>query len=226
MLEKWENLPKHMQNDDVLKYYKILEHKKCALFFKRFLDLFISALLIILLIIPMIIIAIVVKAGSEGPIFYRQKRVTTNGKIFKILKFRTMVQNADKLGGEITETDDKRITKNGKFLRKYRLDEIPQVFNVFIGDMSMVGTRPEVIKYVNKYTPEMYATLLMPAGITSLASINYRDEDELFRDPKLVEKNYTEIVLPEKMVMNLAYISDFSFFGDIGIMFKTISDVF
>lgn len=226
LLIKWEELPDYMQNAQVRRYYEILQNKKASLFAKRALDLVISVILIILLILPMCAIAAVVKAGSPGKILFRQDRVTANGRIFKILKFRTMVEGAENLGGQITETDDKRITKNGKFLRKYRLDELPQIFNVFTGAMSLVGTRPEVPKYVKKYTPEMYATLLMPAGVTSYASIHFRDEDELFRDPATVEKNYMEVVLPEKMVQNLKYIEEFSFLYDLKIMVRTIADVF
>lgn len=226
LLAKWDELPGYMQNGQVRKYYDILQKKKASLIAKRALDLFISFILIILLILPMCAIAAAVKAGSPGKILFRQNRVTTNGRIFKILKFRTMVENAEKMGGQITETDDKRITKNGKFLRKYRLDELPQIFNVLTGDMSLVGTRPEVPKYVKKYAPEMYATLLMPAGVTSYASICFRDEDELFREPALVEKNYMEVVLPEKMEQNLKYIEEFSFLYDLKIMVRTIADVF
>lgn len=226
LLAKWEELPDYMQNDRVRKYYDILQKKKASLIFKRALDLFISVILIILLILPMCVIALAVKAGSPGNILFRQNRITTNGRTFKILKFRTMVENAEKMGGQITETDDKRITRNGKFLRKYRLDELPQIFNVLTGDMSLVGTRPEVPKYVKKYAPEMYATLLMPAGVTSYASICFRDEDELFRDPAMVEKNYMEVVLPEKMEQNLKYIEEFSFLYDLKIMVRTIADVF
>lgn len=226
LLAKWEELPDYMQNGQVRRYYEILQKKKASLFAKRALDLLISVILIILLILPMCVIAVVVKAGSPGKILFRQDRVTTNGRVFKILKFRTMVEDAEKMGGQITETDDKRITKNGKFLRKYRLDELPQVFNVFTGDMSLVGTRPEVPKYVKKYSPEMYATLLMPAGVTSCASIDFRDEDELFRNTAMVEKNYIEVVLPEKMVQNLKYIEEFSFLYDLKIMIRTIADVF
>ena len=215
LLMKWEELPDYMQNAEVRRYYEILQNKKASLLAKRALDLVISVILIILLILPMCVIAAVVK-----------DRVTTNGRIFRILKFRTMVEGAENLGGQITETDDRRITKNGKFLRKYRLDELPQIFNVFTGAMSLVGTRPEVPKYVKKYTPEMYATLLMPAGVTSYASIHFRDEDELFRDPATVEKNYMEVVLPEKMVQNLKYIEEFSFLYDLKIMVRTVADVF
>lgn len=226
LLAKWEELPDYMQNDRVRKYYDILQKKKASLIAKRALDLFISVILIILLILPMCVIALAVKAGSPGNVLFRQNRITTNGRTFKILKFRTMVENAEKMGGQITETDDKRITRNGKFLRKYRLDELPQIFNVLTGDMSLVGTRPEVPKYVKKYAPEMYATLLMPAGVTSYASICFRDEDELFRDPAMVEKNYMEVVLPEKMEQNLKYIEEFSFLYDLKIMVRTIADVF
>ena len=226
LLMKWEELPDYMQNAEVRRYYEILQNKKASLLAKRALDLVISVILIILLILPMCVIAAVVKASSPGKILFRQDRVTTNGRIFRILKFRTMVEGAENLGGQITETDDRRITKNGKFLRKYRLDELPQIFNVFTGAMSLVGTRPEVPKYVKKYTPEMYATLLMPAGVTSYASIHFRDEDELFRDPATVEKNHMEVVLPEKMVQNLKYIEEFSFLYDLKIMVRTVADVF
>ena len=226
LLMKWEELPDYMQNAEVRRYYEILQNKKASLLAKRALDLVISDILIILLILPMCVIAAVVKASSPWKILFRQDRVTTNGRIFRILKFRTMVEGAEHLGGQITETDDRRITKNGKFLRKYRLDELPQIFNVFTGAMSLVGTRPEVPKYVKKYTPEMYATLLMPAGVTSYASIHFRDEDELFRDPATVEKNYMEVVLPEKMVQNLKYIEEFSFLYDLKIMVRTVADVF
>ena len=174
----------------------------------------------------MAIIAILVKCDSKGPVLFKQTRVTTNGKLFKIWKFRTMVDNAEQIGGLITEANDKRVTKLGEKLRKVRLDELPQVFNVFVGDMSFVGTRPEVVKYVDQYTPEMYATLLTPAGITSLASITYKDNDEFFTDPAMVDKNYMEIILPEKMKLNLDYYRKFNALYDIKIMFKTVGSVF
>ena len=173
----------------------------------------------------MAIIAILVKCDSKGPVLFKQVRVTTYGKRFKIWKFRTMVDNAEQMGGLITEANDKRVTKLGEKLRKVRLDELPQVFNVFVGDMSFVGTRPEVIKYVDQYTPDMYATLLTPAGITSLASITYKDNDEFFTDPAMVDKNYMEIILPEKMKLNLDYYRKFNALYDIKIMFKTIGSV-
>ncbi len=222
----WDKLPDYMRIDEVKEYYDILSKKKASLVIKRILDILMSAILILLLLLPMAIIAILVKCDSKGPVLFKQTRVTTNGKLFKIWKFRTMVDNAEQIGGLITEANDKRVTKLGEKLRKVRLDELPQVFNVFVGDMSFVGTRPEVVKYVDQYTPEMYATLLTPAGITSLASITYKDNDEFFTDPAMVDKNYMEIILPEKMKLNLDYYRKFNAFYDIKIMFKTVGSVF
>lgn len=222
---KWENLPDYMRNDAVKEYYDILQKKKISIFLKRILDLLLSVVLIILLAIPMIVIAVMVKTSSKGPVLFKQTRVTTNGKLFKIFKFRTMVVNAEQMGGLITEANDSRITGIGKRLRKLRLDELPQVFNVFLGDMSFVGTRPEVVKYVDQYTPQMYATLLTPAGITSMASISYKDNDEFFTDPALVDKNYMEIILPEKMKLNLDYYKKFNVLYDIKVMVKTVGSV-
>lgn len=225
ILREWDKLPDYMRNNEVKEYYDILSKKKASLVIKRVIDIILSAILIILLIIPMAIIAVLVKFDSKGPVLFKQVRVTTYGKHFKILKFRTMVNNAEKMGGLITEANDKRVTKLGEKLRKIRLDELPQVFNVFVGDMSFVGTRPEVVKYVNQYTTNMYATLLTPAGITSLASITYKDNDEFFTDPAMVDKNYMEIILPEKMKLNLDYYRKFNALYDIKIMFKTIGSV-
>lgn len=222
---KWESLPDYMRNDAVKEYYDILQKKKISIFLKRILDLLLSVVLIILLAIPMIVIAVMVKTSSKGPVLFKQTRVTTNGKLFKIFKFRTMVVNAEQMGGLITEANDSRITGIGKKLRKLRLDELPQVFNVFLGDMSFVGTRPEVVKYVDQYTPQMYATLLTPAGITSMASISYKDNDEFFTDPALVDKNYMEIILPEKMKLNLDYYKKFNVLYDIKVMVKTVGSV-
>ena len=171
----WDKLPSYMKNPQVREYYDILLNRKFSLFLKRVLDVCLSAVLIVLLAIPMLVISLVVKFTSEGPAVFKQIRITTGGREFKILKFRTMTVNQDKNSSQITLTDDDRITGCGRFLRKYRLDELPQLFNVLSGSMSFVGTRPEVPRYVNKYSPEMYATLLMPAGITSLASIEFKD---------------------------------------------------
>ena len=222
MLRKWDKLPDYMKSDEVREYYEILEKKKISLFLKRLFDLIVGFILLIILAIPMIIIAIVIKIDSSGPVFYRQERITTYGKHFKIHKFRTMVNNADKIGTAVTVGNDSRITKVGAKLRGYRLDELPQVFDLLSGNMSFVGTRPEAVKYVNQYKPEYYATLLLPAGITSEASIRYKDEAELLDAAENVDQVYVEDVLPGKMKYNLQSIRKFSFIGEIATMFRTV----
>lgn len=222
MLKKWETLPDYMQNDEVRFYYETLQKKKVSMFLKRVMDLVGGLILLILLAIPMIIISIMIKLDSEGPVFYRQERVTTYGKHFKIHKFRTMVSNADKIGSTVTVGNDSRITKVGAKLRGCRLDELPQVLDLISGNMSFVGTRPEAVKYVEQYKPEYMATLLLPAGITSEASIRYKDEAELLDASSDVDKTYIEEVLPGKMKYNLDSIKSFSFFGDIATMFRTV----
>ena len=222
MLCKWDELPASMKNDEVRVYYDILQKKKASLYLKRAFDLVCAFGLLLLLGIPMLIIAFMIKRDSEGPVFYRQERVTTYGKKFRIHKFRTMVNDADKIGSAVTVGGDARITKIGAKLRGTRLDEFPQVFDVINGDMSFVGTRPEAVKYVEKYTPEMMATLLLPAGITSEASIRYKDEAELLDTADDVDKVYVEDVLPGKMKYNLQSIREFSFIGDIVTCFRTV----
>lgn len=218
---KWECLPAEMQTEEVRKYYDILKKKKFGLFFKRGFDIFVSLIMLILLSPMFLILAIAIKVDSKGPVFYRQERVTQYGKRFRIHKFRSMVQDADK-GSQVTVNGDKRITKVGKFIRKCRLDEICQLLDVLAGNMTFVGTRPEVPKYVEKYTPEMMATLLLPAGITSLASIYYKDEAELLDGAEDTDKTYVEDVLPAKMRYNLKAVQSFGFWKDIKIMFMTV----
>lgn len=228
-LRSFEKLPPELQNDSVRKYYDILAKKRASIFFKRLTDILLALIMLIILILPMAIIALVVKTTSKGPVFYRQERVTTYNRRFMILKFRTMTVGADKAGALVTSANDARVTKVGAKLRKFRLDELPQIFHVLSGKMSFVGTRPEVVRFVERYEPEMMATLLMPAGITSLASIRYKDEDEIIgsiSDPNDVDRVYIEQILPEKMKYNLEYLSDFSFFGDIKLMFSTVKNVF
>lgn len=222
MLKKWETLPEYMQNAEVRVYYETLQKKKVSMFLKRVMDLVGGLILLILLAIPMIVISIMIKLDSDGPVFYRQERVTTYGKHFKIHKFRTMVSNADKIGSTVTVGNDSRITKVGAKLRGCRLDELPQVLDLISGNMSFVGTRPEAVKYVEQYKPEYMATLLLPAGITSEASIRYKDEAELLDAASDVDKTYMEEVLPGKMKYNLDSIKNFSFFGDIATMFRTV----
>ena len=221
MLRKWEELPDFMKTEAVRPYYDILNKKKKALMVKRVYDIVMAAFLIILLSPVMLVIAIAVKLDSKGEVFFRQERVTQYGKIFKIYKFRTMVKDADKLGSQVTTKNDARVTRIGRFLRKYRLDETAQLFNVLSGDMSFVGTRPEVPKYVERYTDEMYATLLLPAGITSEASIMYKDEEKLLAEAESADDVYLNHVLPEKMKFNLKALRNISVHTDMITMAKT-----
>lgn len=222
ILKKWEQLPDNMRIQQVEAYYTILRKKRAGLAAKRLFDIVVSLLMILLLSPLMLVIAIWIKCDSKGPVMFRQVRITTGGKEFWIFKFRTMVTDAEKLGTQVTVGQDPRITGSGHFLRKLRLDEVPQLFNVLAGDMSFVGTRPEVPRYVEQYTPEMWATLLLPAGITSEASIRYKDEDALLNGAEDVDRVYIEQVLPEKMKYNLNYLREFSFWKDIAIMFETV----
>lgn len=222
ILKKWEQLPDNMRIQQVEAYYTILRKKRAGLVAKRLFDIVVSLLMILLLSPLMLVIAIWIKCDSKGPVMFRQVRITTGGKEFRIFKFRTMVTDAEKLGTQVTVGQDPRITGSGHFLRKLRLDEVPQLFNVLAGDMSFVGTRPEVPRYVEQYTPEMWATLLLPAGITSEASIRYKDEDALLNGAEDVDRVYIEQVLPEKMKYNLNYLREFSFWKDIAIMFETV----
>lgn len=227
ILKKYTNLPIEMQNSEVKKYYDILSKKKVSLALKRIFDIIASLILLIILSPIFLILAIWIKLDSKGPVFYRQERITTYGKKFRIFKFRTMVQDADKKGSLITIGEDPRITKIGSKIRKCRLDEIPQLLNILKGDMSFVGTRPEVSKYVEKYTDEMKATLLLPAGVTSRASIEYKNEDEIINEflskGEKVDDIYVNRILPEKMKWNLEYIEKFNIFEDIKICIKTIA---
>ena len=207
------------------KYYNILEKKKGEIYIKRLFDIIVAIILLLIFLIPMLFIAIMIKLDSSGPIFYRQERITTYGKKFKIHKFRTMVNNAATVGESVTVNGDARITKVGKKLRNFRIDEIPQLIDVLIGNMSFVGTRPEVTKYVKEYSNEMYATLLLPAGITSEASIRYKDEANLLNVAENVDEIYVKKILPEKMKYNLKSIEQFSFIQEIITMFRTIFSI-
>ena len=222
VLRKWEDLPKGMQCDAVRPYYAVLEKKKASLLLKRCFDIVGAAILLVLLSVPMLILALCIKLDSKGPVFYRQERVTTYGKKFRIHKFRTMVDKADQIGTAVTVGEDRRITAIGAKLRKYRLDEIPQVLDVLAGNMSFVGTRPEATEYVEQYTDEMKATLLLPAGITSEASIAYKDEVELLAAAADVNRVYVEEILPQKMQYNLKSIREFSLRNEIKTMLKTV----
>lgn len=221
MLKNWNELPEYMRTDDVRPYYDLLQKKRLSLFFKRVFDIVVSLIMIILCSPILLIISILIVKDSKGGVFYRQERVTQYGRVFRIFKFRTMVQNADQIGTQVTVSNDSRITKIGSKLRNCRLDELPQLFNIFLGDMTFVGTRPESVHYVKSYTNEMYATLLLPAGVTSEASIEYKDEADLLDQADDVDSVYINEVLPEKMKYNLNSIKEFSFFKEIVTMFRT-----
>ena len=222
ILKDWEQLPEELQLDEVKPYYEILKKKKMSLILKRAFDIVVSLIMLVMLLPVFIFLGIAIKIDSKGPVFFRQERITQYGKTFKIFKFRTMVNNAEKLGTQVTVGNDTRITKVGKFIRDCRLDEIAQLLNILTGDMTFVGTRPEVKKYVNHYTKEMMATLLLPAGVTSLASIYYKDEAKLLDKSNNPDKTYIEEVLPGKMKYNLQSIKEFNFFEDIKTMLKTV----
>lgn len=189
---------------------------------KRLFDILASGIGIIVLSPVLIIIALRIKTGSDGPVFFKQVRVGQGGKEFKILKFRTMVVDAEKLGRQITVGADSRITKVGAFLRKYKLDELPQLFNVFKGDMSLVGPRPEVPRYVNMYNEEQRKVLDVKPGITDLASIRYRDENELLGQAENPDEFYINTIMPDKLALNVEYINKSNLFLDIYIIIKTI----
>lgn len=229
-MKKFESLPAELQNEQVLPYYEALAAKRGQLFLKRAFDILVSAILLLLLSPILLFFAIWIKLDSPGPVFYRQERVTTYGRIFRIFKFRTMKVDADKMGSLVTLKNDDRITRVGHVIRRYRLDELPQLLNILTGDMSLVGTRPEVAKYVAAYTPEMKATLLLPAGVTSTASILFKDEEELIAKFILegmeVDDIYITKVLPEKMHYNLSYLKNYSFLGDLKLMVRTVLKVF
>ena len=225
LVKKWEKLPEKLQCDAVRPYYEKLRKKNFSLFWKRVFDIFVSSIMLILLSLLFIILAIAIKIDSRGPVFFRQVRVTQYGKTFRIFKFRTMVNNADIMVSHVTVGGDTRITSGGKFILKCRLDEISQLIDVWRGKMSFVGTRPEVPKYVERYSDEMLATLLLPAGVTSEASIKFKDEDELLKDAENVDDTYVNEVLPKKMEYNLQSVNRYGFWRDIGTMFRTVGAV-
>ncbi len=225
ILKKWEELPEQFRCDEVRPYYDMLKKRRAALIIKRLFDIAVSFILAIVLLPAMLVIAIIIKLDSRGPVFFKQTRITSLGRSFGILKFRTMVKDAESIGSKVTTSGDCRITRSGKWLRKLKLDEFPQVFNILAGQMSFVGARPEVPEYVSAYTPKMLSTLLLPAGLTSLASIKYKDESELIRRADDADSVYINIILPEKMKYNLEYLENVSLLGDINIMLRTVFSV-
>lgn len=226
MIPDWEKIPSDMRNDSVRKYYNIVTTKKHSLILKRLFDVVASLMLLIILSPVMLVVSILIKISSKKEkVIYKQKRITQYKKEFYIYKFRTMTSD-DKVKNSITCYNDPRITKIGKILRKFRIDEFPQLINVLKGDMSFVGTRPEVIDYISCYSDEMLATLILPAGVTSICSIKFREEEKYLKDSDDIFKTYVDCILPEKMVYNLEYLENFNFFYDIKIMFMTFFKVF
>lgn len=229
MLCRWEQLPGFMRTEEVRPYYEVLRKHRFGLLAKRTFDFVMSSVMLSILSPVFLALAVWIKQDSEGPVFYRQERVTQYGRRFRIYKFRTMVQNADKIGSLVTVDGDARITNAGKKLRGCRLDELPQLINIWKGEMTFVGTRPEVPKYVKQYTKEMYATLLLPAGVTSEASIEFKDEDKLIAEGMeeglSADEVYVERVLPGKMRWNLNMIKNFSLCKEMSILIKTVKAV-
>ena len=222
LIKKWNKLPTEMQIDEVRPYYEKLRKKNFSLFWIRFFDILVSFIMLVLLSPFFLILSLAIVIDSRGPVFYRQERVTQYGKHFRIFKFRTMVKDADKKGTLVTVGHDARITRVGKFIRKLRLDEVSQLIDVFRGTMSFVGTRPEVLKYVDQYKAEYLATLLLPAGVTSLGAIMFKDEDALLEGKEDTDKVYVEEVLPLKMKYNLKELKKVGLFHNIKIMFMTV----
>ena len=221
-MKKWNELPEDLRISEVKEYYDILQCHKISLLAKRIFDIIVAGILLILLFPVFLALSLMIKLDSQGPVIFKQVRITTYGRKFKIYKFRTMVNNADKMGTQVTTKGDVRVTRIGKFLRKCRLDELPQLINILKGDMTFVGTRPEVEKYVLHYTNEMKATLLLPAGVTSRTSIEYKDEKRLLENAENADEVYINQVLPEKMEYNLKSIKNFSIVEDIKTMFATV----
>lgn len=219
-------MPQFMKNHYTLEAVKVLEKKKATLVFKRLFDICLSLILLVILSPVFLVLAICIKLEDGGPIFYRQQRITTYGRVFRIFKIRTMILNADKMGPLVTQDNDSRITKIGKKIRDFRLDEIAQLINVLIGDMTFVGTRPEVQKYVDAYSEEMMVTLLLPAGITSRSSIEFRNEadkiSKWMEQGLTADEAYIQKILPEKMRYNIDYISELSITQDIKVMLQTV----
>ena len=222
MFRSWEQLPDFMRVPEVRPYFDMLNRRRASIILKRYFDFTISLMLVLIIWPVILIIAILIKMDSPGPALFLQERVTAYGRHFKIVKFRTMVNDAERKGTSVTVKGDARITRIGRILRKTRLDELPQLLNLIKGDMSFVGTRPEVPKYVAQYRPVYYATLLLPAGVTSEASIRYKDEDKLLSEAEDVDQAYVNDVLPAKMVWNLESIERFRFLREILTMVRTV----
>lgn len=222
LIKKWEKLPKELQIEEVRPYWEKLRKKNFSLFWKRVFDIFASGICLIILLPFFLILSLAIVIDSRGGVFYRQERVTQYGKHFRIFKFRSMVSGADKKGTLVTVNNDARVTRVGKFIRKFKIDEISQLIDIFRGTMTFIGTRPEVPKYVNQYKPEYLATLLLPAGVSSMASIMFKDENEMLEKAENTEETYINEILPIKMKWNLSDLKKYGFWRDIKLCFMTI----
>ena len=224
-MKRWEDLPETIRTPEVRPYYDALRRRRVGRFCKRAFDIVGSLVLLVLFSPLFLILAIAIKLDSRGPVFFRQTRVTRYGKTFRIHKFRSMTVGADK-GSAVTVKDDPRVTRIGRFIRRFRLDEISQLIDVLEGEMTFVGTRPEVPEYVAAYSPEMVATLLMPAGVTGLASIRFKDEAELLETAEDADAVYIGTILPAKMKYNLEELSRVGIAHDLKILFMTVLAAF
>ena len=209
-MKKWEQLPPKFQNDSVKHYYDILKKRTASLIIKRIFDIILGLILTVIALPFMLIIAVWIKCDSKGKVFFLQRRVTTYGRVFHIFKFRTMVSNAEKLGTQVTVQNDSRVTKAGKFLRKCRLDELPQLFNVLKGDMSFIGPRPLLVKYLPLYSPEQMRRHEVRPGISGWAQVNGRNT----------------ITFTKQFEYDVYYVDHLSFWLDVKIFFMTILKVF
>lgn len=225
MLQSWERLPEDMRCEEIRPYYDYLNKKRISLVVKRIFDIVGSMVLLIVLSPIILATGIWIKVDSRGPVVFKQQRVTQYGRVFYIYKFRTMVVDAEQRGTQVTVKNDDRITRVGRKLRGCRLDELLQLLNILKGDMSFVGTRPESVKYVQAYTNEMKATLLLPAGVTSMASIRYKDEEKLLDGVEDIDKTYVNVILPAKMKYNLEEIYKFNVIHELSVMLQTVGAV-
>ncbi len=201
----------------------MIPYRNCL---KRTFDILFSSIGLLMLLPVFLVMAVWIKADSEGPVFYRQVRVGMHGKLFRIFKFRSMRLGSDKASQITIGERDSRITRSGIIIRKYKLDELPQLINVFIGDMSFVGPRPEVPKYVDLYTEAQRHVLDVRPGITDMASIKYINENELLGKANNPEDYYIHTIMPDKLSINLEYVKNNSFMDDVTIIFKTLSKIF
>ena len=213
------------ENNKPLDIAAILEKRKLQLVLKRLMDIVISGGALLVIWPVLLVVALAIKIDDPGPVFYRQVRVGRGGKTFRIFKFRTMVVDADKKGLAITVGRDNRITRVGALLRKTKLDELAQLINVFVGEMSFVGPRPEVQKYVDLYTPYQRQVLLVRPGITDYASIAYRNENDMLAEAEDPERMYIDVIMPDKIELNMKYLREISPLADIRLIFGTIAAV-